>query len=41
MRFFKSGRYIAYINTKLLRERGSLEPAEGATSPETLRQKGL
>jgi len=23
MRFFKSGRYIAYINTKLLRERGS------------------
>ena len=24
--FFKSGRYIAYINTKLLRERGSKNP---------------
>ena len=40
MLFLKTGRYIACIKDKIIAgERFLNEPAEGATNPETLRQK--
>ncbi len=41
MRFFQCGRYIAYINTKLLRERGSLRTRRRSNKPGNSQAKGL